>query len=146
MLPDEAVVAAARAAGAHELILKLENGYDTRIGEGGASLSGGQRQRIGLARALYGDPFLVVLDEPNSNLDQDGDEALTMAVKACGRDGIVIVVTHRQTAIAGVDQIAMMAEGRIQATGPEGRDPAAHRQAGAACRACSARRWRHERG
>ncbi|TCR70305.1 ATP-binding cassette subfamily C protein [Bosea sp. BK604] len=117
---DEAVVAAAQAAGAHELILKLENGYDTRIGEGGASLSGGQRQRIGLARALYGDPFLVVLDEPNSNLDQDGDEALTTAVKGVrARDGIVIVVTHRQTAIAGVDQIAMMAEGRIQAMGPK---------------------------
>ncbi|WP_245974050.1 type I secretion system permease/ATPase [Bosea caraganae] len=117
---DEAIVAAARAAGAHELILKLESGYDTRIGEGGAALSGGQRQRIGLARALFGEPFLVVLDEPNSNLDRDGDEALTVAVRGVrARGGLVIVVTHRQTAIAGVDQLAMMAEGRIQAFGPK---------------------------
>lgn len=117
---DEAIVAAAQAAGAHGLILRLEHGYDTRIGEGGAALSGGQRQRLGLARALYGDPFLVVLDEPNSNLDHDGDEALTVAVRGVrDRGGIVIVVTHRQTAIAGVDQIAIMAEGRIQAMGPK---------------------------
>jgi ATP-binding cassette subfamily C protein PrsD len=117
---DEAIVAAAQAAGAHELILRLEQGYDTRIGEAGMSLSGGQRQRIGLARALYGEPFLVVLDEPNSNLDHDGDEALTQAIrKVRERGGIVIVVTHRQTAIAGVDHIAMMAEGRIQAFGPK---------------------------
>jgi ATP-binding cassette subfamily C protein len=118
--PDEAIVAAAQAAGAHELIVKLESGYDTVIGEGGAALSGGQRQRVGLARALFGDPFLVVLDEPNSNLDHDGDEALTKAVIGVReRGGIVIVVTHRQTAIAGVDHIAMMAEGRIQAFGPK---------------------------
>jgi ATP-binding cassette subfamily C protein len=117
---DEAIVTAAQAAGAHELILRLENGYDTRIGEGGAALSGGQRQRLGLARALYGDPFLVVLDEPNSNLDHDGDEALIAAVKDIrARSGIVIVVTHRQAAIAGVDHIAMMADGRIQAFGPK---------------------------
>jgi ATP-binding cassette subfamily C protein PrsD len=117
---DEAIVAAAQAAGAHELILRLEQGYDTRIGEAGMSLSGGQRQRIGLARALYGEPFLTVLDEPNSNLDHDGDEALTQAIrKVRERGGIVIVVTHRQTAIAGVDHVAMMAEGRIRAFGPK---------------------------
>jgi ATP-binding cassette subfamily C protein PrsD len=117
---DEAIVMAAQAAGAHELILKLENGYQTVIGEAGAALSGGQRQRVALARALFGNPFLVVLDEPNSNLDHDGDEALTRAVLGIReRGGIVIVVTHRQTAIAGVDHIAMMAEGRIQAFGPK---------------------------
>lgn len=117
---DEAIVAAAQAAGAHELILRLEQGYDTRIGEAGMSLSGGQRQRIGLARALYGEPFLTVLDEPNSNLDHDGDEALTRAIrKVRERGGIVVVVTHRQTAIAGVDHVAMMAEGRIRVFGPK---------------------------
>ena len=116
---DEAVVAAAQAAGAHNMILRLDQGYDTAIGEAGASLSGGQRQRIGLARALYGDPFLVVLDEPNSNLDRDGDEALTVAVKDIrARGGIVIIVTHRRAAIAGVDHLAVMADGRIQAFGP----------------------------
>lgn len=117
---DEAIVAAARAAGAHELILRLEAGYDTRIGEAGTALSGGQRQRIGLARALYGAPFLVVLDEPNANLDHDGDEALTRAVEGVrARGGIALVVTHRQSAIAGLDRIALMADGRLQAFGPK---------------------------
>lgn len=117
---DEAIVLAAQAAGAHELIVKLDNGYQTVIGEAGAALSGGQRQRIALARALFGNPFLVVLDEPNSNLDHDGDEALTQAILGVReRGGIVIMVTHRQTAIAGVDHIAVMADGRIQAFGPK---------------------------
>jgi ATP-binding cassette subfamily C protein PrsD len=117
---DEAIIKAAQAAGAHELILKLENGYGTLIGEAGAALSGGQRQRIGLARALFGDPFLVVLDEPNSNLDHDGDTALTQAVLGIRkRGGIIVIVTHRQTAIVGVGHLAVMADGHIQAFGPK---------------------------
>jgi ATP-binding cassette subfamily C protein len=119
--PDpEALIAAAQAAGVHELILRLPSGYETQIGEGGTSLSAGQRQRIGLARALYRDPFLVVLDEPNSNLDADGDRALTQAILGIrARGGIVIVVAHRTSAVAGVDQLLVMAEGRVQMLGPK---------------------------
>ena len=84
------VIAAARAAGVHELILRLSEGYDTRIGEAGAVLSAGQRQRLALARALYRDPFLVILDEPNANLDNEGDKALTLAILGVRwRGGIV---------------------------------------------------------
>jgi len=119
---DRAVVAAAEAAGVHELALRLPDGYDTHIGEGGAALSAGQRQRIALARALYRDPFLVVLDEPNSNLDAEGDLALTHAIMGVrGRGGIVIVVAHRTSALAGVDQLLMMVDGRVQVLGPKDR-------------------------
>ncbi|GJD94574.1 type I secretion system permease/ATPase [Methylobacterium iners] len=117
---SEDVIAAARAAGVHELILRLSEGYDTRIGEGGAGLSAGQRQRIGLARALYGDPFLVILDEPNANLDNEGENALTRAIMGVReRGGICIVVAHRPSALAAVDLILMMADGRAQAFGPK---------------------------
>jgi ABC-type protease/lipase transport system fused ATPase/permease subunit len=114
------IIQAARDAGAHELALRLPQGYETRIGDGGASLSAGQRQRLALARALYRAPFLVVLDEPNSNLDSEGEEALVEAMMSVRRrGGIVIVVTHRPTAIAGVDLVAVMIDGRLQAFGPK---------------------------
>ncbi len=117
---SERVIAAAKAAGVHELILGLPEGYETQIGEGGSVLSAGQRQRIGLARALYGDPFLVVLDEPNSSLDKEGDEALTRAILGVrARGGIAIVIAHRPSALAGVDTILVMRDGRQQAFGPK---------------------------
>jgi PrtD family type I secretion system ABC transporter len=119
--PDpEHVIAAAKAAGVHEMILRMSEGYETEIGEGGAALSAGQRQRIALARALYRDPFLVVLDEPNSNLDAEGDEALTKAILGVrARGGIAIIVAHRPSALAGVDLVMVMTQGRAQAFGPK---------------------------
>lgn len=113
------IIRAAHAAGAHELIVSLPQGYDTPIGDGGSFLSGGQRQRIGLARALYGDPFLVVLDEPNSNLDAEGDEALARAVAGVRqRGGIAVVVTHRPSTMVSVDQVALVMDGTIKLSGP----------------------------
>ncbi|WP_405052187.1 type I secretion system permease/ATPase [Sinorhizobium sp. 8-89] len=115
----EAIVAAATAARVNDLILRLPNGYETEIGEGGTALSAGQRQRIALARALYGDPFLVVLDEPNSNLDAEGEQALSEAImNVRARGGIVVVVAHRPSALASADLVLMMQEGRMQAFGP----------------------------
>jgi ATP-binding cassette subfamily C protein len=116
---SDAVIKAAKAAGAHNLIVSLPEGYATRIGDGGAFLSAGQRQRLGLARALYGDPFLVVLDEPNSNLDAEGDEALMRAIGAVrARGGIAIVVTHRPSTLTSVDQVALVMDGTIKRYGP----------------------------
>jgi len=119
--PDaDAVIAAAQAAGVHDLIINLSEGYDTIIGDHGGALSAGQAQRIALARALYRDPFLVVLDEPNSNLDAEGDEALTRAILGLrARGAIAIVIAHRPSAIAGVDYILVMAKGRQQQFGPK---------------------------
>ncbi len=116
----QAVLAAAQAAGVHDLIVNLPAGYETNVGEHGSALSAGQAQRIALARALYRDPFLVVLDEPNSNLDAEGDEALTRSILGIRRRGaIAVVIAHRPSAIAGVDYILVMGKGRQQQFGPK---------------------------
>lgn len=116
---DEDIVAAAKAAGAMDLILGLPDGFETDVGDRGQRLSVGQRQRIGLARALYGDPTLIVLDEPNSNLDQEGDVALANAIlNAKKRGASVVIVAHRPSAIAHVDRLLMLADGETRAYGP----------------------------
>jgi ATP-binding cassette subfamily C protein PrsD len=116
----EDVLAAAKAVGVHDMIVRLPEGYGTPVGDHGSALSAGQAQRIALARAVYRDPFLVVLDEPNSHLDSEGDEALTRAILGVReRNGIVIVIAHRPSAIAGVDQLLVMNQGRVQALGPK---------------------------
>ncbi|HEV7274651.1 MAG TPA: type I secretion system permease/ATPase [Devosiaceae bacterium] len=116
---DASVIAAAKAAGVHEMILGLPEGYETEIGEDGAALSAGQRQRIALARALFGEPFLVVLDEPNSNLDLEGETALTEALAGVRqRGGIVIVAAHRPSALSAVNLVLLMHEGTVRAFGP----------------------------
>jgi PrtD family type I secretion system ABC transporter len=112
------VLDAARAAGIDKMIMRLPGGFQTRVGEGGMALSGGQRQLIGLARALYGNPFLVVLDEPNSNLDVEGDSSLTGAILAVRqRGGIVIIVAHRPSALTNIDQVLVMSKGMAHSFG-----------------------------
>ncbi len=129
---DEKIVAAAKAAGAHEMILSLPQGYNTRVGSGGIPLSGGQRQRVGLARALFREPFLLILDEPNSNLDAEGDAALNAAVLAVRqRNGIAILVTHRPSALATVNLVAVLRQGMSRPSG----------HARKSCRPCSTM-WR----
>ena len=115
-----AVIDAAQRAGAHEIVLGLPKGYDTPIGIGGAQVSGGQRQRIALARALYGDPALVVLDEPNANLDSEGEQALLNAIKDLkDRGRSVVIIAHRPSAIAACDKILMLDQGQQRAFGPK---------------------------
>ena len=113
------VIAAARLAGIHEMILRMPNGYDTQIGEGGMVLSGGQRQRVGLARALFDSPRLVVLDEPNANLDADGEQALLQAFMHLKRSQTtVVVITHKTSMLAAVDKLLVVQDGVLAAFGP----------------------------
>jgi ATP-binding cassette subfamily C exporter for protease/lipase len=116
---SEQVIAAAKRAGLHELLLRLPKGYDTPVGVGGSALSGGQRQRLGLARALYGDPVLVVLDEPNSNLDEQGERALADSLKdLTARGRTAVLITHRPSSLGVVSKVMVLADGGIKAFGP----------------------------
>jgi ATP-binding cassette subfamily C exporter for protease/lipase len=113
------VEAATQAVGLHEFILSLPQGYETDVGPDGARLSGGQRQRIGLARALYGDPVFVVLDEPNSSLDEDGEAALAQAIiDAKARGTSVVAITHRVNLLKVCDKVLLLRDGQVQAFGP----------------------------
>jgi ATP-binding cassette, subfamily C, bacterial exporter for protease/lipase len=115
----EKVVAAAKITGVHEIILQLAQGYDTLLGDGGAGLSGGQKQRIGLARAMYDDPSLLVLDEPNSNLDEVGEQALVKAVTEFRKRGkTVVLITHRSSALGTTNKLLLLRDGTTQAFGP----------------------------
>ncbi len=117
---SEDIISAARNAGVHDLIVRLPNGYDTVIGPNGRNLSAGQRQRIALARALFGDPFLIVLDEPNSNLDANGEAALNQAIAtARDRGAIVIIVAHRPSALTEVETLLWLVGGVVKAYGPK---------------------------
>lgn len=120
LIPDSAaVLVAGRAAGAHDMIIRLPGGYDCRIGDGGVALSAGQRQRIALARALYGDPFLVVLDEPNANLDTDGELALQHVIgQLKARGAIVVIISHRPAVLDQCTRVLVLGNGVQQALGP----------------------------
>jgi ATP-binding cassette subfamily C exporter for protease/lipase len=115
----ERVVLAAKRAGVHEMILQFPEGYDTKLGDGGAGLSGGQKQRIGLARAMYGDPSLLVLDEPNSNLDEIGEQALLNAVLDLRQRGkTIVMITHRPNVINVTTKLLLMRDGAVNMFGP----------------------------
>ncbi|KJV88720.1 ABC transporter family protein [Orientia tsutsugamushi str. UT76] len=117
-IDPEKVTDAALMAGAHDLILKFPNGYETDIGIGGSSLSGGQKQRIGLARAFYGNPKFIVLDEPNANLDEVGELALSNALQLAKQKGItVVVISHRPSVLSVVDKILVLQNGTVAVFG-----------------------------
>ena len=116
---DDDVVGAAKLAGAHEMVLRLPNGYDTQIGVGGIPISGGQRQRIGLARAVFGNPALLVLDEPNAHLDAEGEQALAETVMRLREQGAtVVLIAQRAGIMAQVDKMVVVKAGAISAFGP----------------------------
>ena len=116
---DGDIISAAQAAGAHELILRLPKGYDTELGEAGVVLSAGQRQRVGLARTLYGDPKVIVLDEPNANLDAEGEAALLKAVEgAKARGATIVLVSHKPSIFGSADKLLVLRAGQIAQYGP----------------------------
>jgi ATP-binding cassette subfamily C exporter for protease/lipase len=118
-IESDKVIEAAKLAGVHEMILRLPQGYDTLVGDRGAGLSGGQKQRIGLARALYGDPSFIVLDEPNSNLDETGEAALKFAIERLQSAGkTVVLITHRTSIIAATTKLLLLVEGQLRMYGP----------------------------
>jgi ATP-binding cassette subfamily C exporter for protease/lipase len=118
-IDSEKVILAARRAGIHEMILHFPQGYDTQLGDGGAGLSGGQKQRLGLARAMYGDPAFIVLDEPNSNLDDSGEQALVAAVNDLRNRGkTIVLITHRTSALATTNKLLLLRDGVAQMFGP----------------------------
>jgi ABC-type protease/lipase transport system fused ATPase/permease subunit len=128
---SDAILKAAQIAGVHDIILRLPEGYATRIGQGGMSLSAGQKQRVGLARAVFGDPFLLVLDEPNANLDADGENALTRAIGIMRQNkSIVVVISHRPSALSALDMTMVLYEGKAIAFGPSAEVFARVRSAG----------------
>jgi ATP-binding cassette subfamily C protein EexD len=135
-LDSDRVIAAAQAAGAHEMVLQMKDGYGTQVGANGAHLSGGQRQRVALARAMYGDPPLLVLDEPNANLDDAGELALDAALQQAKQRGqTVMIVSHRPIAIRNCDLLLVMEQGQVVLYGPREQVMAKLAEAAAAAKA-----------